>query len=72
MGQMFAREAAPDIAEARAESISIGETVTIPVEAFSHALPMLEQNSLDGDEDKRGFAEGIRLTVDADIQLISP
>ena len=44
VGQIFAREAAPSIAEDRAEIMALGETVTVPAGEFSNTLRMREQN----------------------------
>lgn len=71
VGQTFALEVAPGIAEDRAEIIAMGETVTVPAGMFSNTLRLLEQNPLEGDEGEKVFASGTGLIVDEAVQLIS-
>ncbi len=71
VGQTFAQEVAPGIAEDRAEIIALGETVTVPAGTFNNTLRLLEQNPLEGEQGEKVFASGTGLIVDEDLELIS-
>jgi hypothetical protein len=69
VGQVFAIEGAPGIAEDRAEIIAIGEAVTVPAGMFDNTLRLVERNPLDGDEGEKVFANGTGLIVDEAAEL---
>jgi hypothetical protein len=69
VGQTFAIEGAPGIAENRAEIIAIGETITVQAGQFSTTLRLVERNPLDGGEGEKVFAEDVGLIVEEDLGL---
>ena len=72
VGDIYAQEVAPGIAEDQAEVVLLGETITVPVGTFSDTLTTLDCNPMEnGAIDEKVYIRGIGLAIDEDAELVS-
>lgn len=75
VGMRFQREAAPGVAEDKAEILAVDETVTVPHGTFEDPVRLVEWNPLEGqtadDGDEKTFAGNVGLIVDDPIELVA-
>lgn len=71
IGMKYYQEVAPEIAEDRAEIISLDEVVVTPAGRFEKVLKVKEENPLEGRETEYKFhVKGIGLIQDEDLKLV--
>ncbi|NOJ27402.1 MAG: hypothetical protein DA330_05265 [Nitrososphaera sp.] len=71
IGMKYYQEVAPEIAEDRAEIISLDEVVVTPAGRFEKVLKVQEENPLEGRETEYKFhVKGIGLIQDEDLKLV--
>jgi len=72
IGDIYAQEFAPGIAQDQAEIVALGETITVPAGTFNDTLITEECNPLDnGALDDKAYVSGIGLAIDAEAELVS-
>ncbi|TFG75379.1 MAG: hypothetical protein E4H21_08925 [Thermodesulfobacteriales bacterium] len=72
IGDIYAQEIAPGIAQDQAEIVALGETITVPAGTFSDTLITEDCNPLDnGALDDKAYVSGIGLAIDAAAELVS-
>ncbi len=71
VGDIYAQEAAPGIAEDQAEVVALGETITVPAGTFSDTLTTLDCNPMGGAIDEKVYVDGIGLSIDEEAELVS-
>lgn len=69
VGQAFAQEIAPGIAEDEAKVTGLGESIEVPAGTFDDTVTILDRNPLDGSSGEKVYARGIGLIVDAGAKL---
>jgi len=72
VGDIYAQEFAPGIAEDQAEIVALGETISVPAGTFDDTLITEECNPLEnGAHDDKAYVSEIGLAIDADVELVS-
>ena len=72
VGDIYAQEVAPGIAEDQAEVVALGETIAVPAGTFSDTLTTLDCNPMEnGAIDEKVYIRGIGLAIDEDAELVS-
>jgi len=72
VGDIYAQEEAPGIAEDQAEVVALGETIAVPAGTFSDTLTTLDCNPMEnGAIDEKVYIRGIGLAIDEDAELVS-
>jgi hypothetical protein len=71
VGQIFAQEFAPGVAEDEAELVAAGETVDVPLGTFTDTIRFLERNPLDGGTSVKIYARDVGLLVDDPLERVS-
>ena len=72
LGDVYANEFAPGVAEDQAEVIDFGEEIDVPAGIFDDTLTIEECNPLeDAEKDIKVFVRGIGLGIDGPAELIS-
>lgn len=71
VGQAFAQEIAPGIAEDQARVTALGEPTETPAGTFEDTATLLDRNPLDGGQGEKVYARGIGLIVDGPTRLTS-
>ena len=72
LGDVYANEFAPGVAEDQAEVIDFGEEIDVPAGIFDDTLTIEECNPLaDAEKDIKIFVRGIGLGIDGPTELIS-
>jgi hypothetical protein len=70
VGQIYAQESAPGIAEDTAEITAIGDTVTVPAGTFTDTITTVDTNPFDCSKDQKNFARTVGLIRDAVAELL--
>jgi hypothetical protein len=70
VGQTFAQERAPNIAEDEATITRIGQSVTVPAGTFTDTLRTRDFNPLDGSRGTKVYAPEVGLIIDGPLQLV--
>lgn len=71
VGQAFAQEIAPGIAEDQARVTALAEPTETPAGTFEDTATLLDRNPLDGGQGEKVYARGIGLIVDGPARLTS-
>jgi len=72
VGDIYAQEVAPGIAEDQAEVVALGENISVPAGDFSDTLTTLDCNPMEnGAIDEKVYIDGIGLAIDEDAELVS-
>ncbi len=72
VGDIYAQEAAPGIAEDQAEVVALGETIEVPAGTFSDTLTTLDCNPMENAAiDEKVYVDEIGLAIDEDAELVS-
>ena len=70
VGQTFAQERAPGVAEDEATITRIGQTVTVPAGTFTDTLRTRDFNPLDGSRGTKVYAPDVGLIIDGPLNLV--
>jgi hypothetical protein len=71
VGQRYAQESAPGIAEDQGEVVALGESTAVPADTFADTVRVIDSNPLDGSRDTKVYARGVGLIVDGPARLTS-
>jgi hypothetical protein len=71
VGQRYAQESAPGIAEDQGEVVALGESTAVPAGTFADTVRVIDSNPLDGSRDTKVYARGVGLIVDGPARLTS-
>ena len=70
VGQIFAQELAPGVAEDEAELVAAGETVDVALGTFTDTIRFLERSPLDGGTSVKIYAREVGLLVDEPLERV--
>jgi hypothetical protein len=70
LGDIFANEIAPGVAEDQTEVIGVDEPISVPAGDFSETRTTEECNPLaDAEKDTKAFARNVGIVIDGDLEL---